>query len=223
MKWFLLPLIVLAFNSTAQTRWFVSAGANTATQFTAEPNLNTGIPGLISAGTSNSDNKFGKYLRLSLTMEKRVYGPYYWLTGFKINQAGYTYKISPFSSSLKNTYLSIPLLVRANLFNANVVYLDVGVMENVLLSANLKESYMQSSDQKNVARYLSRLSTCFYFELGFNFRRFGISAFLQSNAFGTSKDFSGHWNLQHNNSYFLYYFQSFYYETKGINISYRIR
>src|SRR6185437_13553632 len=84
MKWFCLLFTALAFTANAQTRWFVSAGTNTVTQFTAEPNLGltSTSTNSISSGTSNNDNKFGKYLRLSLTMEKRVYGPYYWLTGF---------------------------------------------------------------------------------------------------------------------------------------------
>ena len=243
MKWFFfLPILfLLSSNLLGQTRFFISGGANTTTQFIAEPNLNLGLSNnSISAGAVNQDNSFGKYLRLGLTIEKRLFGPYYWLTGFKINQAGYNYTGSnsytdtttKFASALKNTYFSVPLMVRINLFNANTLYLDFGLMENILVDAKLKESvqyysyqtiYQQYSDQRNITKYLSRFSTSFYFEMGFAVRRFGISAFFQSNAFGSSTDFSGHWNIPRDQSYFLLYFQNFYYQTKGINLTYRIR
>jgi len=245
----LFPLLLvfsLCANGYGQTRLFISGGANTTTEFVAEPNLNPGLGNnFISTGTDNVNNSIGKYLRLGLTIEKRLYGPYYWITGLKINQAGYNYASSnsytdttnttyttKFTSSLKTTYVSIPLLIRVNLYNANTLYLDFGLMENILVDAKLKESvqyysnqnlYQQYSDQKNIANYLSRFSTCFYFEVGFAVRRLGISAFFQSNAFGSSTDFSSHWNLQPNQSYFLVYFQNFYYHTQGINLTYRIR
>jgi len=249
MKWlFSLSLLFLIFSTAhGQTRLFISGGTNTTTEFVAEPNLSPNLgSSFISTGADNVNNSVGKYLRLGFTIEKRLYGPYYWLTGLKINQAGYNYTssnsfstpntnidtISKFTSSLKTTYISIPLMIRVNLYNANTLYLDFGLMENILVDANLKESvkyysnqnlYQQYADQKNITNYLSRFSTCFYFEMGFAIRRFGVSAFFQSNAFGSSSDFSGHWNVPRDQSYFLVYFQNFYYHTQGINLTYRIR
>ncbi len=225
MKWLCLPLLcLLTLKLCGQTRLFVSAGTNTFTQFTGEPSLNpVPVYNFISAGADNQDKRFAKYWRLGFTMENRLYGPYYWLTGIKINQAGYKFSDLNHTSSLKSTYVSIPMLLRVNLSNANTLYIDLGLMENILLDAQLKETAYQYSGQGNIARSLSRLSTNFYIELGFNYRRWGVSAFLQSNAFGSSKDFSGNGNVPQGQSYFQLYFQNFYYQTRGINLTYRIR
>ncbi|HXA02457.1 MAG TPA: hypothetical protein VNW99_10745, partial [Cytophagaceae bacterium] len=160
-----LLICLYCFEIKAQTRVYISAGSNSYTQFTGGPNLNLGIANnSISLGSYTEDRSFGRYLRLDLTTERRLYGPYYWLSGIKINQTGYQYAKSVYTSNLKNTYVSIPLLIRINLYNANTMYFDFGFMQNYLVKADLKEGFLDISDHQNIARHLSRFSTSFYFE-----------------------------------------------------------
>jgi hypothetical protein len=221
-----LIIYLLCFDIKAQTRLFISAGTNNDTQFSSGPNLNLGLANnSISLGSYGEDKKFGRYFCVDLTMEKRLYGPYYWLTGIKINQTGYQYrsKDSVYTSKLRNTYISLPLLVRVNLYNANTMYLDFGLMENYLVKADLKESFLDIEDRQNIARHLSRFSTSFYFELTIAYKRFGLSVYSQSKSFGSSTNFSDSWGLDYNRSLFLLYYQNFYFKNTGIKLTYRLR
>jgi hypothetical protein len=221
-----LAICLFCFDMKAQTRLFISAGTNSKTEFSAGPNLNLGLANnSISLGSYGEDGKFGRYFCADLMMEKRLYGPYYWLTGIKMNQTGYQYqsKDTVFASTLKNTYISVPLLVRVNLYNANVMYLDFGLMENYLVKADLKERAYDIEDRQNITRHLSRFSTSFYFELMIAYRRFGISAYSQLKSFGTSSDFSGSWGLDYDQSFFLLYYKNFYFKNAGIKLTYRLR
>ena len=220
----LLILCFLCFAARAQTRLFFSVGTNWDTQFSGGPNLNLGLNNnSIFVGSDSHDQNLLRYLRLDFTVERRLYGPYYWLTGIKFNQTGYRYAESVYTSNLKNSYVSLPLLVRVNLYNANRLYLDFGFMQNFLVRADLKESFLDISDHQNIAPHLSRFSTCFYFEMMFALKRWGISLFSQSNAFGTSSDFSGNWGLERDRSVFLLYYSSFYFKSTGIKLTYRLR
>jgi hypothetical protein len=219
-----LLICLYCFEIKAQTRVFISAGLNWDTKFTGGPNLNFGLANnSISTGSYTEDRSLGRYLSLDLTTERRLYGPYYWLSGIKINQTGYQYAQSVYTSTLKNTYVSIPLLIRINLGNANTMYFDLGIMENYLVKADLKESFFDISDRQNIARHLSRFSTSFYFEFTLAYRRFGISMFSQSKTFGSSSDFSGDWGLDRNRSLFLLYYRNFYFNNTGIKLIYRLR
>ena len=210
--------------SAAQTRMYLSVGTNVNTEFIAEPNLNLGLTNnSFSTGSYTTDYSWGKFPRVDLTIEKRFFGPYYWLTGIKLNQSGYDYAESVYISNLRNTYLSVPLLLRVNLYNANSIYIDLGIMENYLLYANLKESFLQQTEQQNIAPHLSRFSTSFYFELGFAFRRWGFAYFSQLKSFGSSSDFSNEWGLNQNRSLFLLYYQNFHFQSNGLKITCRIR
>jgi hypothetical protein len=219
-----LVICLFCIEINAQTRIYLSAGTNSNTQFSAGPNLNLGIPNnSVFVGSDSQDKSFGKYCRLDFTIERRLYGPYYWLTGLKINQTGYRYSESVYTSTLKNTYLSIPLLIRINLYNANSLYFDFGFMQNYLVKADLKESFLQVSDHQNIARHLSRFSTSFYFEVTFAIRRFGLGLFSQSRSFGTSSDFSGDWGLDYDRSVFLLFYRNFNFNSTGIKLTYRLR
>ncbi|MBL7872211.1 MAG: hypothetical protein JNM78_11405 [Cyclobacteriaceae bacterium] len=203
---------------------FFSVGTNVNTEFTARPNLNLGVlNNSISTGSYTAEYNWGKYLRFDFTVEKRFFGPYYWLTGLKINQTGYDYKESVYTSSLRNINVSIPLLARINLSNANSVYLDIGILQNYLAHAQLKESFQQSVENQNISSHLSRLSTCLYFELGIAFGRIGIHMFIQSKAFGASTDFSSSWGLDRNRSLFLLYYQNYSFNSNGMLLTYRFR
>jgi hypothetical protein len=219
-----LLICLCCFETKAQTRIFFSAGSNSSTQFSGGPNLNLGLANnSVFVGSDSDDRSFGKYLCLDLTTERRLYGPYYWLSGIKMNQTGYQYAQSVYTSVLKNTYISLPLLVRINVSNANIMYFDFGLMQNYLVKADLKESFLDISDRQNIASHLSRFSTSFYFEFMFAYRRFGISMFSQSKTFGTSGDFSSHWGLNHDRSLFLLYYRNFYFSNTGIKLTYRLR
>jgi hypothetical protein len=214
---------LLSVSAIGQTRLFFSLGTNVNTEFIAGPNLNLGLANnSISLGSYTTEYNWGKYLRCDLTIEKRFFGPYYWLTGLKMNQTGYHYAESVYTSNLRNTYLSAPLLARINLNNSNSIYLDLGLLENYLVSANLKESYQQTSESKNIASDMSRFSTCLYFELGVAFRRISLHMFIQSKSFGLSKDFSKDWGLDRNRSLFLLYYQHYYWKSNGLMLTYRI-
>lgn len=214
---------LLSGSAAGQTRVFMSLGTNVNTEFIAAPNLNLGLANnSFSSGSYTTEYNWGKYLRYDLTIEKRFFGPYYWLTGLKINQTGYQYSVSVYTSTLRNTNLSVPLLARINLNNSNSIYFDLGLLQNYLMSARLKESFLQTVDSQNIAPHLSRFSTCLYFEFGMAFKRLGIHMFIQSKAFGSSKDFSDSWGLDRIRSIFLLYYQNYYFKSNGMLLTYRI-
>ncbi|MBK5277807.1 MAG: outer membrane beta-barrel protein [Bacteroidia bacterium] len=213
-----------SFRAAGQTRMFFSVGTNVNTELTASPNLSLGISNnSISTGSYTTEYNWGKYLRFDFTIEKRFFGPYYWLTGLKINQTGYDYKESVYTSTLRNVYLSMPLLARINLNNANSVYLDIGLLQNYLAYSHLKESFQQSVASQNIGTHLSRFSTCLYFELGVAFGRLGMHMFIQSKAFGSSKDFADSWGLDRNRSLFLLYYHNYSFKSNGMLLTYRLR
>jgi hypothetical protein len=219
-------LWLLCFQINAQTRIFISGGTNSNTEFTGGPSLNLGLANnSISTGSYTEDGSFGRYLCLDLTVEKRLYGPYYWLSGIKINQTGYQHQSENgvYTSVFKSTYVSLPLLARINLYNANTMYLDFGFIQNYLVAAQLKESFFDISDHQNITEHLSRFSTSFYFELAVAYRRFALSAFSQSKTFGSSNNFSDDWGLDYNRSFFLLYYQNFYFKNSGVKLTYRLR
>jgi hypothetical protein len=223
---FALFLCLLCFGIKAQTRIFISAGTNSNTEFTGGPTLNLGLANnSISTGSYTRDGSFGRYLCLDLTIERRLYGPYYWLSGIRMNQTGYQYQSENtiYTSALKNTYVSLPLLVRVNLYNGNIMYLDFGFMQNYLIKSTLKESFFDITDHQNITDHLSHFSTSFYFELMIAYRKFGISAFSQSKSFGSSANFSDDWGLDYNRSFFLLYYRNFYFKNAGVKLTYRIR
>lgn len=219
-----ITLWFLSLQVMGQTRVFFSLGTNVNTEFIAGPNLNLGLTNnAFSVGSYTKEYNWGKYLRYDLTIEKRFFGPYYWLTGLKLHQSGYHYAESVYTSDLKNTYLSVPLLTRINLNNANSIYIDLGLLQNYLVYAHLKESYLQTSASQNIAPHLSRFSTSLYFEFGIAFGRISVNMFIQSKAFGSSRDFSANWGLDRNRSLFLLYYQHYYFKSNGMKLTYRLR
>jgi hypothetical protein len=216
-------LVLVCFSMYSQTRVFASFGSNVNTEFNAGPNLNLALNNnSFSLGSYTNDYGLGKYLQCEVQIEKRFFGIYYWVTGLKMNQTGYHYAESPYTSDLKNTYLSVPLLMRINYQNANSLYIDLGFQENYLASAKLKESFFQLSDNQNIARHFSRFSTSFYFEITIAIKRFGFSVFSQSKTFGSSKDFAAEWGLPRNRSLFLLYYQNFVFHSNGLKLTYRL-
>ncbi|MBX9851839.1 MAG: hypothetical protein K2X86_08780 [Cytophagaceae bacterium] len=216
-------LCLCFFEIKAQTRVFVGV-AYTGATFGAKPNLNLGWQGnSIFLGTENLDNTFGRYLHFDLMVERRLFGPYYWLSGVKFHQTGYRYDNGYYISRLKNSYLSVPLLLRINIYNGNVLYIDVGFLQNFLIYSDLSESYPGVSDRQNIAAYTSRLSTGFYFELTYAYRRFGLSAYFQSKSFATAKDFSIRWKLDTEDSLFLIFYRNYYFSSAGVKLNFRLR
>ena len=226
MRFFFFFLLFLcSFEIKAQTRVFFAVGHSSAI-FGARPNFNLGLQlqgSSVFLGTESTDYTFGRYPRVDLTVERRLFGPYYWMSGVKFTQTGYRYADEYHTSRLRNYYLSIPLLLRVNLYNGNVIYVDVGFLQNVLLYSDLKESFDGTSDHQNIAPYTSRLSTCFYFELSYNYRRWGLSAFFQSRSLASSRDFSLRWKIDANHSYFLLFNRNYYFSTNGIKLTFRLK
>ncbi len=215
--------VLVCFSMYGQTRVFLAVGSNVNTEFNAGPNLNLGLNNnAFSLGSYTNDYGLGKYLQCEVQIEKRFFGIYYWMTGLKLNQTGYHYAESPYTSDLKNTYLSVPLLMRINFQNANAFYIDLGFQENYLASASLKESFLQLTDHQNIASHFSRFSTSFYFDVSIAIKRFGFSIFSQSKTFGSSKDFSSDWALPRNRSLFLLYYQNFIFNSNGLKVTYRL-
>ncbi|MFL5729615.1 MAG: hypothetical protein ACJ75J_09040 [Cytophagaceae bacterium] len=220
----ILLLLLDCSQTVAQTRIFCSAGYNSITDFYGGANLNLGLNNnSISVGSYSTEYSFCKYNRFDLTLERRLYGPFYWLSGIKFNQSGYKYAQGVYTSNLKNSYVSLPLLLRVNLMNGNLMYFDFGFLQNYLLKSDLKESVLDLSDHQDITRHLSRFSTSFYYEFSVAIKRFSFGMFAQTKAFGTSSDFSADWGLPRNNSLFLLYYRNYSFNSKGIKISYRLR
>jgi hypothetical protein len=78
---------------------------------------------------------------LTWTSESRISGSIYSLIGLGLEhtnnqQNQYEY----FESSVQQTSLTMPLLIRFNTLNSNRLYMDIGVMPSYIVSCNLYET-----------------------------------------------------------------------------------
>lgn len=230
----LLCLLVSLVNVklSAQTRLYFSLASNTTTEFTAGPNLGLGLNNnSFSVGSFEEEKTFGKYLRADLNFEKRLYGTLYWVSGLSFHQTGYKYRFQGnttfFTSDLKSSFLSVPLLLRFNYQNKHMAYLDIGLAVNYLVNADLRESVNQTAAyaaaHDNIASHLSRFSTSFYWQVSLVINRFVVAVYAAEKASGSSKDFSREWGLERDQSYYLLYFRDYHFKSQGVKISYRIK
>ncbi len=111
---------------------------------------------------------------LDASFETRIVGSVYSLAGVGIMQVNATEsEESNYASSVKQTFITIPMLLRINGANLNSDYFDFGVVPSYLLKAQLTETYFPTATAKqvtgSVATDISRL--------GFSFRASYTHAF----------------------------------------------
>ena len=216
--------ILLITHASAQTRYYVSLGTNSSVDYFTEPNFNLGFNNnSITVGGQYDDRSFGKYNMFDVHLEKRLFGSLYFVTGASYFQAGYSWSGSNFSSELKSSYAAIPILLRINLYNAHLYYIDLGMMETYLVNAKLTETYDQSRASGNIAPYLTRFSPSYLFQFNIVINRFVVTAYGIIKVPGTAKDFSDKWGLSRDESVFLIYWREYYLKAGGLKLSYRIR
>jgi hypothetical protein len=215
----------LLFSKTAaQTRFYISVGTNSNVEYVTEPNFNLGFSNnAITTGGHFDDQSFGKYNMFDVHLEKRLFGSLYLVTGGSYFQTGYSWSGDFFSSELKSSYAGIPLLLRFNLYNANVYYLDMGFLGTYLLKAKLTETYDQDRASGNIARHLTRFSPSYLFQFNVVINRVVLTAYSIIKVPGTADDFSSDWELSRNQSVFLIYWREYYFKAGGLKLSYRLR
>lgn len=113
---------------------------------------------------------------LELTFENRIVGTLYSLVGIGALQLNATEsEQSSYASSVNQTFLTAPLLIRFNSANLNSDYFDFGVVPTYIVSTKLTETYFPTTTPKevsaNVAKDISRLG--FSFRLGYT-HAFGV-------------------------------------------------
>lgn len=217
-------LFLIYFRVPAQTRIYISAGSNQLTEYFTEPNFNLGFnKNTITVGGYYDNRSFGKYNTFDIQVQKRLFGSLYLVSGGSYFESGYSWSGDYFSSDLKSSYAGIPLLLRFNLYNANVYYLDGGIMGSYLLKADLVETYDQNRASGDIAPFLSRFSSSYIFQFNIVINRVVLSMYSIIKLPGAASDFSDKWDLPRNQSVFLIYWREYYFKASGVRISYRLR
>jgi hypothetical protein len=215
---------LLISHAAAQTRYYMSVGTISAVEYVTEPNFNLGFSNnAITVGGHFETQSFGKYKTIDLHLEKRLFGSFYFVTGGSYFQTGYSWGGDYFSSEMKSSHAGVPLLLRLNLYNANLYYFDVGIVGTYLLDAKLTETYNQDRASGNIAPHLTRFSPSYMFQFNIVINRFIVTMYSIIKVPGTAEDFSNDWALPRNESVFLIYWREYYYKAGGLKLSYRLR
>ena len=223
-RFFFILLLIACYQLTAQTRFYLSLGTNSTTDFNTKASLHLGLTNnsiVTSGGFYNG--KMGVYNRVEFNLEKRMFGSLYLVSGLGWFNTGYVYSGDSFYSRLNNSYLNVPVILRFNWFNYNYIYIDGGLMGNYLTSSHLKERWYTDADEGNITKHMSRFSANFIFQLSFVVNRFTISAYKHTTANGSAEDFSTSWGVPRNGSAFLLYVTNYSFKSGGVKISYRIK
>lgn len=220
--------LLLVSRTPAQTRFYISVGTNSNVEYITEPNFNLGFTNkTITTGGHFDEQSFGKYKMFDVHLEKRLFGSLYIVTGGSYFQAGYTWSGyvdgNYFSSKMRSAYAGVPLLLRFNLYNANVYYIDMGFLGTYLLKANLSEIYHQDRASGDITSSLTRFSPSYLFQFNIVVNRFVVTAYSVIKVPGTSDDFSDDWELSRSQSVFLIYWREYYLKAGGLKLSYRLR
>ena len=146
-----------------------------------------------------------------LEYSKRLMGPFSFVTGLSYYNAGYNVASQSFGSAskLKMSYLSAPLMIRWNLGNKNLLFIDVGLQPSYLLNAYLKESIDQFGAKRecegNITQYSNRFYYAWKFQMLVPINRF-IIGFYYSGLIGhqsSMRNLEGHWGLNAQQSTYL--------------------
>lgn len=148
---------------------------------------------------------------VDLEYSKRLMGSFSFVTGLSYYNAGYNVASQSFGSAskLKMSYMSVPLMIRWNLGNKNLMFIDVGMQPSYLLNAYLKESIVQFNTTKtcegNITPYSNRFYYAWKFQMLVPLHRF-IVGFFYSGLIGhqsSMRNLAGHWGLNAQQSTYM--------------------
>jgi hypothetical protein len=198
-----LPIaLTLAFAAAAQSKLYISGSITNV----SGGGLNVTL-GKLDEGT------FFKFDHAAVDLEysRRLMGPFSFVTGLSYYNAGYDVASRSFGSAskLKMSYMSVPLMIRWNLGNKNLLFIDIGLQPSYLLNAYLKESIVQFSTTResegNITQYSNRFYYAWKFQMLVPIHRF-IVGFYYSGLIGhqsSMRNLEGHWGLNAQQSTYL--------------------
>jgi hypothetical protein len=152
-----------------------------------------------------------KYQTADVEYEKRLLGSFNVAAGLSLFNSGYSVGPQSFgsASTFKATYAALPLMLRWNAGNKNVLLVDLGLAPYYLANAHLSESITQFNAQKTVEGNITPYSNRFYFGSKFQMtvliNRFAIGwyFFVPFKGQSTLRDLDGHWGLNAQQSTYL--------------------
>jgi hypothetical protein len=192
----------LAFAAVGQSKLYISGAITNV----SGGGLNVTL-GKLDEGT------FFKFDHAAVDLEysKRLMGPFSFVTGLSYYNAGYNVASRTFGSAshLKMSYMSVPLMIRWNIGNKNLIFIDVGLQPSYLLNAYLEESIVQFNTTRESEGSITQYSNRFYYASKFQvlipLHRF-ILGFYYSGLIGhqsSMRNLEGHWGLNAQQSTYL--------------------
>lgn len=136
-------MLFASFLGEAQVKLYFSIGTTTTNSFTTDGVYIFGKGHQVFVTDNDYQQKgLGHFINAELIVEKKLNKVIHGVTGISVFQTGYDnraqYGQNIFLSELDITYVSVPLLLRANF--ANAVSLDAGFYANFPLTATLDET-----------------------------------------------------------------------------------
>ena len=201
-------LVLLPFIGNAQVKSYINIGTNFGTHYNRDGFYSTGIgQQFYKRDGSYSSKKIGQYIAADILFEVPLNNKIFGLSGLGITQAGYHNYTRYLISDFKATYISIPFQLRINFVNA--VYLDVGLIGNIPVNAQLDEIAYSGTTQEmrasgNIASYLQPFTLGTNWQASLVINRFTISYYFIINK-GNKIDnqLIEAWGLEKNVSIFL--------------------
>lgn len=171
------------------------------------------------------------YRTFDIEYERRVVGSFNFMTGASLFNSGYEANDDSFSSTshFKATYVAVPLLVRWNVANRNMYYLDIGLNPYYLVDANLTESISRFGNrltvEGDITPYSNRLYYAAKFQMIILLNRFSLGWYFIFPAKGqtTLKNLDGNWGLNSQQSTYLLSNGFSDYQIIGMKAGFRIR
>jgi hypothetical protein len=154
--------------------------------------------------------KFDHYA-FDLEYSTRLMGSFNFVTGLSFFNAGYDVESLTFGSAseLKVSYLAVPLMIRWNISNKNIMMLDVGLAPSYLLKAHLSEHIYQFNTRRVSEGDITKYSNRFYFgykiQMIIPINRVVLGIFYYGPIGGQTslKNLDGHWGLNSRQSSYL--------------------
>jgi hypothetical protein len=194
-KALVLLLLFIVANTFGQSRIYVAGG------------ISTSIGGNITTTFAGAPAQ----LSVDIEWQKKVAGSISFATGLSTFGTAYTTNTSSFGSqsNYKATYIAVPLLIRWNMGNKNIGYLDFGLQPQFLASAHLQESIDKFGTIKNaegdITAYSNRLYIATKFQYSILINRLLIGLYIITPFTGQQsvKGLQDHWALNQQQSTYL--------------------